>query len=137
MLFFPKIRTWEPGPVLGNLDLNKSLIGDLYSGTRTRTRNLTHTRLWTQTSGLRNIDFRRFENLAQYRLDGRKGAFFSVQGPVQGQREEVQGPCARATKNFLSPDLNPMTHGTWQNSQASMVSVKIRIKTFIAKKPQI
>ena len=51
--FFPKIRTWEPGPVLGNLDLNKSLIGDLYSGTRTRTRNLTHTRLWTQISKYR------------------------------------------------------------------------------------
>ena len=33
-----------------------------------------------------------------YRLDGRKGAFFLVQGPVQGPREEVQGPCARATK---------------------------------------
>ena len=29
-----------------------------------------------------------------------------------------------------------MTHGTWQNSQASMVSVKIRIKTFIAKNPK-
>ena len=32
-----------------------------------------------------------------YRLDGWKGAFFQVQGPVQGPREEVQGPCARAT----------------------------------------
>jgi hypothetical protein len=32
-----------------------------------------------------------------YRLDGRKGAFFQVRGPVQGPREEVQGPCARAT----------------------------------------
>ena len=27
-----KIRTREPGPVLGNLDLNKTLVGDLYSG---------------------------------------------------------------------------------------------------------
>ena len=25
-----KIRTWEPGPVLGNLDLNKALVGDPY-----------------------------------------------------------------------------------------------------------
>ena len=33
-----KIRTWEPGPVLGNLDLNRSLVGDPYSGTWTRTR---------------------------------------------------------------------------------------------------
>ena len=33
-----KIRTWEPGPVLGNLDLNKTLVGDPYSGTWTRTR---------------------------------------------------------------------------------------------------
>ena len=32
-----KIRTWEPGPVLGNLDLNKTLVRDPYSGTRTRT----------------------------------------------------------------------------------------------------
>ena len=30
--------TWEPGPVLGNLDLNKTLVGDLYSGTWTCTR---------------------------------------------------------------------------------------------------
>ena len=29
-------RTWEPGPVLGNLDLNRSLVWDLYSGTWTR-----------------------------------------------------------------------------------------------------
>ena len=27
-----------------------------------------------------------------------------------------------------------MTHGTWQNSQASMVTVEIRMKTFIVKK---
>ena len=33
-----KIRTREPGPVLGNLDLNKTLVGDPYSGTWTRTR---------------------------------------------------------------------------------------------------
>ena len=33
-----KIRTREPGPVLGNLDLNKTLLGDPYSGTWTRTR---------------------------------------------------------------------------------------------------
>ena len=33
-----KICTWEPGPVLGNLDLNKTLVGDLYSGTWTCTR---------------------------------------------------------------------------------------------------
>ena len=32
-----KIRTREPGPVLGNLDLNKTLVGDPYSGTWTRT----------------------------------------------------------------------------------------------------
>ena len=30
-------RTWEPGPVLGNLDLNRSLVWDPYSGTWTRT----------------------------------------------------------------------------------------------------
>ena len=44
--FFPKpdpysgtwTRTREPGPVLGNLDLNKSLVVDPYSGTWTRTR---------------------------------------------------------------------------------------------------
>ena len=35
----------------------------------------------------------------------------------------------------LSPDSNPMTHETWQNSQASMVTVEIRIKTFIVKNP--
>ena len=34
---------------------------------------------------------------------------------------------------FLSPDSNPMTHGKWQNSQASMVTVEIRIKTLIVK----
>ena len=33
-----KIRTWEPGPVLGNLDLNKTLVEDPYSGTWIRTR---------------------------------------------------------------------------------------------------
>ena len=33
-----KIRTWEPGPVLGNLDLNNSLVLDPYSGTWIRTR---------------------------------------------------------------------------------------------------
>ena len=33
-----KIRTWEPGPVLGNLDLNKTLVEDPYLGTWTRTR---------------------------------------------------------------------------------------------------
>ena len=32
-----KIRTREPGPVLGNLDLNRTLVGDPYLGTRTRT----------------------------------------------------------------------------------------------------
>ena len=32
-----KIRTWESGPVLGNLDLNKTLVEDPYSGTWTRT----------------------------------------------------------------------------------------------------
>ena len=32
-----KIRTREPGPVLGNLDLNRTLVGDPYSGTWTRT----------------------------------------------------------------------------------------------------
>jgi hypothetical protein len=32
-----KIRTWEPGPVLGNLDLNKTLVGDPYSRTWTCT----------------------------------------------------------------------------------------------------
>ena len=32
-----------------------------------------------------------------YRLDGRKGAFFLGQGPVQGPQGEVQGPCSRAT----------------------------------------
>ena len=31
--FFSKIRTREPGPVLGNLHLNRSLVGDPYSGT--------------------------------------------------------------------------------------------------------
>ena len=31
-------RTWEPEPVLGNLDLHKSLVRDPYSGTWTRTR---------------------------------------------------------------------------------------------------
>ena len=36
--FFSKIRTWEPGPVLGNLDLNRSLVWNPYSGTWTRTR---------------------------------------------------------------------------------------------------
>ena len=35
--FFSKIRTREPRPVLGNLDLNRSLVGDPYSGTWTRT----------------------------------------------------------------------------------------------------
>ena len=30
-----------------------------------------------------------------------------------------------------------MTHGTWQNSQASMVIVEIRIRTFIVKNPNI
>ena len=38
MIFFSKIRTWEPGPVLGNLDLNRSLVWNPYSGTWTRTR---------------------------------------------------------------------------------------------------
>ena len=37
-------------------------------------------------------------NILLYRLDGRKGAVFLGQGPVQGPREEVQGPHARATK---------------------------------------
>ena len=45
--FFPKIRTQEPGPVLGNLDLNRSLVGDLYSGIWIRTLNLTRTHLCT------------------------------------------------------------------------------------------
>ena len=31
--FFSKIRTREPGPVLGNLDLNRSLVGEPYSVT--------------------------------------------------------------------------------------------------------
>ena len=39
---FPYLGTWictrEPGSVLGNLDLNKSLVWDLYLGTWTRTR---------------------------------------------------------------------------------------------------
>jgi hypothetical protein len=30
-------RTWEPGPVLGNLDLNRTLVEDPYLGTWTRT----------------------------------------------------------------------------------------------------
>ena len=38
VIFFSKIRTWEPGPVLGNLDLNRSLVWNPYSGTWTRTR---------------------------------------------------------------------------------------------------
>ena len=37
-------------------------------------------------------------SMPTYRLDGRKGAVFLGQGPVQGPREEVQGPRARATK---------------------------------------
>ena len=36
------ISTREPGSVLGNLDLNKTLLGDPYSGTWTRTRLCTH-----------------------------------------------------------------------------------------------
>ena len=32
-----KIHTWEPGAILGNLDLNKTLLGDPFSGTWTRT----------------------------------------------------------------------------------------------------
>ena len=32
-----KIRTLEPGPVLGNLELNRTLVGDRYSGTWTCT----------------------------------------------------------------------------------------------------
>ena len=32
-----KIRTREPGPVLGNLDLNRTLVGDPHLGTWTRT----------------------------------------------------------------------------------------------------
>ena len=43
--YFFKIRTREPGPVLGNLDLNRSLVWDPYSG---GTLNLTCTRLCTQ-----------------------------------------------------------------------------------------
>ena len=35
--FSPKIRTREPGPILGNMDLNRSLVGDPYSGTWTHT----------------------------------------------------------------------------------------------------
>ena len=42
MIFFSKIRTWEPGAVLGNLDLNRSLVWNPYSGTWTRTRLCTH-----------------------------------------------------------------------------------------------
>ena len=38
--FFSKIRTWEPGPVLGKLDINRSLVWDQYSGTWTRTQEL-------------------------------------------------------------------------------------------------
>ena len=30
-----------------------------------------------------------------------------------------------------------MTHGTWQNSQASMVTVEKGIKTFIVKNPNM
>ena len=37
-----KIHTLEPGPVLGNLDLNRTLVGDPYLGTWTRTRLCTH-----------------------------------------------------------------------------------------------
>ena len=40
VIFFYKIRTWEPGPVLGNLDLNRSLVWNPYSGTCIRTRKL-------------------------------------------------------------------------------------------------
>ena len=34
-----KIRIREPGSVLGNLDLNRTLVGDPYLGTWTRTRD--------------------------------------------------------------------------------------------------
>ena len=37
-----KIRTGEPGPVLWNLDLNRTLVGDLYLGIWTRTLLCTH-----------------------------------------------------------------------------------------------
>ena len=47
--FFSKIRTREPGPVLGNLDLNRSLVWDPYSGTWTRT--------WEPGQVLGNFDF--------------------------------------------------------------------------------
>ena len=38
LVIFAKIRTREPGPVLGNLDLNRSLLEDPYTGIRARTR---------------------------------------------------------------------------------------------------
>ena len=38
LVIFAKIRTREPGPVLGNLDLDRSVVWDPYSGTWTRTR---------------------------------------------------------------------------------------------------
>jgi hypothetical protein len=47
--FFSKIRTREPEPVLGNLDLNRSLVWDPYSGTCTRT--------WEPRPVLGNFDF--------------------------------------------------------------------------------
>ena len=47
LAFFSKICTPEHRPVLGNLDLNRSLVGDLYSGIWIRTLNLTRTHLCT------------------------------------------------------------------------------------------
>ena len=38
--FLTWTRTWEPGPLLRNLDLNRSLVREPYSGTWSRTREL-------------------------------------------------------------------------------------------------
>ena len=67
------------GPILG-----------IYSGPGSR--------VWVQVPKYRS----RFSQLAQYFFDiplrRPKRFIFLGQGPVQGPREEVQGPCARATK---------------------------------------
>ena len=67
-----KICTREPGPVLGNLDLNKTLLGDPYFGTWTRTREpgpvlmlvfcLLYSEIWVNKRV-------QVERLAQYRWD--------------------------------------------------------------------
>ena len=120
MISILKIRTWEPGPVLGNLDLHRTLVGDPYSGTWTRTWELdpysfmysnfrTRTRLCTQIYCWPNIS----DSYGMWDLDIKAWFFLDIMDKRESQYQNRCWLIGSNAPKFICPNCLPKLKSFW------------------------